>query len=434
MKIHVVVPAYNAMDYLPACLDSIGSQSRHPDTVTVIDDASTDRRQVDYLHAFDDDTTSRWRVVFNKTNQEVAHNLWDYHLALDPAPDDVIVEVDGDDRLADGALERIARAYENPDVWLTYGGYRYWPDEDHWNNPALPYPPEVVTARSYRHHNVLFNHPETWRAFLWQRLAEWELQMPDGSWIQRTWDYAAMMPLLELAGTHWVCLPDVNYLYTHTNPTSHVRLAEHRRQADAEARVVRSRPPRPAIEDENIANPRLKRDVLRALAEKWGLFHLVETGTGIGDLCDWVRHDFRQVYTVELDEKSYQRSRLRFRDTNVRCYPGDSAAFLKGFAWAGPGLFFLDAHYSGPGTARGDADTPVMEELEAIYADGHDHVVVIDDARLFGTDPNYPTMFDIGVMASPRWVSPVGDLFIIEPRTPPPNRGIAVGHTYPVDE
>jgi len=422
VKLHVVVPAFNCMDYLPQCLASIATQGRLADTVTIIDDASTDPEQAAYLRrAVLEDMSAgregRWRVVFNDRNQEVARNLWEYHQALDPAPDDVIVEVDGDDRLAPGALARIAGAYAaDPDVWLTYGSYEYWPDPGYWDNPALPYPPEVVSAASYRTHRVLFNHPETWRAFLWQRLTEADLQDDLGRWVRRTWDYTVMMPLLEMAGTHWRHLPDVNYLYTHTNPASHVRIPEHTAEAEAEAHDIRRRPPKLPVPDEHIANPRRKRDLLVSLAKRYGMHDVIETGTGMGDLAEWLRHAFRNVWTVELDDASHQRCLARFAGVeNVMLYPGDSSLFVAKFAQRGPHLFFLDAHYSGPGTAKGVTDTPVREELAAIYADGLDHVAVIDDARLFGTDPAYPSPLEVGVLVSPRYVSFVDDMIVITP-------------------
>ena len=39
----VLIPNYNHAAYLPECLDSVVSQSRQPDAIHVIDDASTDR-------------------------------------------------------------------------------------------------------------------------------------------------------------------------------------------------------------------------------------------------------------------------------------------------------------------------------------------------------------------------------------------------------
>ena len=56
-------------------------------------------------------------------------------------------------------------------------------------------------------------------------------------------------------------------------------------------------------------------------------------------------------------------------------------------------LFWLDGHYSEGGTARGEKDTPIMEELNCILnSETPGHVLVIDDARCFGTDPSYPKL------------------------------------------
>ena len=58
-----------------------------------------------------------------------------------------------------------------------------------------------------------------------------------------------------------------------------------------------------------------------------------------------------------------------------------------------PALFFLDGHYSGDITARGDKETPVLEELGALLSDGRfEHVVVVDDARCFTGQNDYPTL------------------------------------------
>ena len=47
-------------------------------------------------------------------------------------------------------------------------------------------------------------------------------------------------------------------------------------------------------------------------------------------------------------------------------------------------LFWLDGHYSGGETAKGDADSPLREELEAIGRHPiKTHVIPIDDVRSF---------------------------------------------------
>lgn len=54
-------------------------------------------------------------------------------------------------------------------------------------------------------------------------------------------------------------------------------------------------------------------------------------------------------------------------------------------------LFRLDAHYSRGDAAPGSGDAHVLRELHAIARhSGKDHVIPVDDARRFGTDPAYP--------------------------------------------
>lgn len=58
-----------------------------------------------------------------------------------------------------------------------------------------------------------------------------------------------------------------------------------------------------------------------------------------------------------------------------------------------PTLFWLDAHYSGDGTARGTKDTPIAKELQSIFDHSvKNHVILIDDARDFENDPSYPSL------------------------------------------
>jgi len=83
-------------------------------------------------------------------------------------------------------------------------------------------------------------------------------------------------------------------------------------------------------------------------------------------------------------------------------------------------LFWLDGHYSGGDTARGDSDTPVNEELRAIFQPGGPaHIVLIDDARCFGTHPAYPTVEHIKQLVQklrPGWrVEVAGDSIRIFP-------------------
>lgn len=80
---------------------------------------------------------------------------------------------------------------------------------------------------------------------------------------------------------------------------------------------------------------------------------------------------------------------------------GDSGLILKGIISSinEPILFWLDAHYSKANTAQGNKDTPIIQELETIISHGvKNHVILIDDARLFNGTCDYPTINEIDAL------------------------------------
>jgi hypothetical protein len=122
----------------------------------------------------------------------------------------------------------------------------------------------------------------------------------------------------------------------------------------------------------------------------------VETGTFHGDTVEAMRELFARIISVELDTELHQQNVDRFRGyRHIELIRGDSGQVLERILplIGEPALFWLDGHYSGVGTARGETDTPVLKELGHILTDSaFCHVVIIDDARCFGTDPAYPSL------------------------------------------
>ena len=131
-----------------------------------------------------------------------------------------------------------------------------------------------------------------------------------------------------------------------------------------------------------------------AAARRHRLRTLIETGTFEGEMARKCRHAFDSIVTIELSDDLARAAVARLAPyRNVRVVQGDSAARLPEILSTirEPALFWLDGHYSGAGTARGDRDTPLEEELRTIAAhEAKGHVVLIDDARLLGTG-DYPT-------------------------------------------
>lgn len=143
----------------------------------------------------------------------------------------------------------------------------------------------------------------------------------------------------------------------------------------------------------------VKERALRHYASQYGLRILVETGTFMGDMVEAMKNSFDKVYSIELSEELFRKAKERFAgDRNVELIQGDSGKMIASVAkeLAQPALFWLDGHYSAGETARGETDTPIFEELTHILnARPLNHVVIIDDARLFGSDSAYPTIEEL---------------------------------------
>jgi hypothetical protein len=147
----------------------------------------------------------------------------------------------------------------------------------------------------------------------------------------------------------------------------------------------------------------VKRAAIVGLARRHNCRVLVETGTYMGDTMYGLRNSFRQLISIELHEGLHARAqRLLGRYGQLRFVRGDSAAELPVVIkeFNEPIIFWLDGHYSGPGTARGSLDSPIWQEMEAVFSHGvRDHVILIDDARKFVGQGGYPTVDELR-----RWV------------------------------
>ena len=135
-------------------------------------------------------------------------------------------------------------------------------------------------------------------------------------------------------------------------------------------------------------------DVLR----KYELKSFVESGTSYGDGVAAMLPYVDVVHTIEAWQTAYEFSCSRFEgDARVHLHFGDSGVIIPELLNdLEPSVFWLDAHYSGDGTAMLDKETPIMAELEAISAAGPDnHCIVIDDARGFGVWNDYPSIDEL---------------------------------------
>ncbi|MCK5175409.1 MAG: hypothetical protein KAR47_18590 [Planctomycetes bacterium] len=140
-----------------------------------------------------------------------------------------------------------------------------------------------------------------------------------------------------------------------------------------------------------------KQMVLEEYAARFSPPVFVETGTYKGDMVYAMLNKFEKMYSIELDEVLFAKAQRKFagyEHVSIMC--GQSGAVLpdvlKGISQAC--MFWLDAHYSGGCTAKGELDTPILQELRCILAhpNARDHIILIDDAREFTGGNDYPTV------------------------------------------
>lgn len=128
-----------------------------------------------------------------------------------------------------------------------------------------------------------------------------------------------------------------------------------------------------------------KRTLLQRLQRIYKYAYFVETGTYEGGTAMALQRQFEHIWTIELDDMLFMKARERLNPYhNITCMNGDSRDILPGLVASldKSAILFLDAHFSGPGTAQGETLSPLLVELQAIrnIASGrHGDIVVIDD-------------------------------------------------------
>ena len=154
-----------------------------------------------------------------------------------------------------------------------------------------------------------------------------------------------------------------------------------------------------------IPSYKTKRKTILKTANDYNLNqYFIETGTYFGDTVDYLKNYFVNLITIELSPDLAKHASDRFKNySNVSVINGDSSKELINILKFidSPIVFWLDGHYSSEFwigenliiTAKGEKYTPILEELTLISKHFvKNHVILIDDARLFTGNDDYPKL------------------------------------------
>ena len=208
----VVIPCFNAENYIESCISSLQQQTEKDFEAVIVDDASTDLTTEKADIAIKND--SRFKLVMNTENKGGLASIVHGTQALNPGENDIIVNVDGDDFLyLKTALEIINYTYERTDCLITYGSFKTQSGQLRIPGQGRRYTHNIINKCLYRKADWIASHLRTYKYSLWNKILKDDLKNEDSEYWRVAWDMAFMFPMLEMAGDRQEAISDVIYCY-----------------------------------------------------------------------------------------------------------------------------------------------------------------------------------------------------------------------------
>lgn len=198
----VIVSGCNNGAFVEKTFESVFAQQYDAYRMIYIDDASADgsyelARDLIY-------SNEKSRKVSLVRNEHPLGRLANWTRAVHSCKEDeIVVLLDGEDWLAhEWVFANLNRYYADPDLWMTYGQYREFPTFQ----LGLCRPYKTNEIESVRSAPFAASHLKTFYVGLFRKISESDLVFSDAA------DLAIMLPMLEMARSHFQFIPDVLYL------------------------------------------------------------------------------------------------------------------------------------------------------------------------------------------------------------------------------
>jgi len=220
----ILVSFRNAGEYLRKSLDSIFSQTHKNFKVLLVnDDSSDDSNDIcqEYIEKYPD------KIIYTKTDER-KYATYNHQKAIneDCDPEDIVVQLDGDDWFVDEfVLSYINNFYNREGCLMMYGQARY---VDGKVGNAKPYPTKFHFDNK-RQMPLWVSHLRSFKAKLFHEIKNQDpelnsMKYDDGRWFTMAYDCAQVFSLMDIAGWDKVKFNDkVLYIYNNLNPTCEFR-------------------------------------------------------------------------------------------------------------------------------------------------------------------------------------------------------------------
>lgn len=207
----VLTTAYNCENYIEKCLYSLMSQKYKDFTCYITDDMSTDNTVNKIKEIIKED--KRFILIENHIKLYQGGN-YDQIIRWRSIPgDEICVEVDGDDWMPNSnCLSKINDVYQDPNIWMTSGSFKYSDGRHGFNTP-------ITSIDNIRKSSFTLSHMRTWKSWLWKKIEEKDLKDNEGKYYSVAGDLSFMWPMIEMCGIeHFKFIEDVLYIYNESNP------------------------------------------------------------------------------------------------------------------------------------------------------------------------------------------------------------------------
>ena len=207
----ILTTTFNCENYIERSLLSIMSQSYKDFKCYITDDLSTDTTVGIIKKTISDDP--RFILIENKTKWFQPGNYDQVIRWRNIDGDEICVEVDGDDWLPNSnVLSNVNKIYEDQNVWMTSGSFRYHDGRSGFANP----PKADVNVRNQ---TFTLSHLRTWKSWLWKKINVEDLKDDKGNYWDVAGDLSFMFPMFEMSGLkHFKFIDEINYIYNESNP------------------------------------------------------------------------------------------------------------------------------------------------------------------------------------------------------------------------
>lgn len=217
-NIKVLVPVYNAEDYIEKCINSLLSQNFNNYEIIITDDCSTDSTYSKILKY-----ENNKNICIKKNEKRIGsalHNIV-FMIKNFTQKNDIIVLVDGDDWLYnDDVLSKINEIYMDKNIWMTYG--QFIPASNSYGK----YCKKITDVKKYRKSEEwLASHLRTFRRELFLKINEEDLKDEDDEYYTVAWDCAFIYPMLEMCGnSKYYFIDDILYVYNDLNEINDMKI------------------------------------------------------------------------------------------------------------------------------------------------------------------------------------------------------------------